>query len=103
MTDKDKDDKVKVKVNGVNQDAHPDGAPADCTSGDAFGNLGGDPVSPNLGFNAVAALLNAAHGSVNYGYEPGDIINLFKNNYLNNAEALKDSLAMLNERDCPLN
>ena len=103
MADKNDKDKDKVKVNGVNQDAHPDGAPADCTSGDAFGNLGGDPISPNLGFHAVAALLNAAHGSVNYGYSPGEIIDLFKDNYLTNPEALKDSLAMLNERGCPLN
>jgi hypothetical protein len=89
--------------NGGNQDAHPDGAPASCTSGDAFGNLGGDPISPNLGYHAVAALLNAAHGSLNYGYTPSEILDLFKNNYLTNAEALKNSLAMLNERDCPLN
>lgn len=100
MTDKDKD---KDKVDGVNQDAHPGGAPADCTNGDAFGNLGGDPVFPNLGFHAVAALLNAAHSSVNYGYTPSEILDLFKNNYLTNPEALKNSLAMLNERGCPLN
>jgi hypothetical protein len=89
--------------NGGNQDAHPDGAPASCTSGDAFGSLGGDPISPNLGFHAVAALLNAAHSSVNYGYTPGEILDLFKNNYQTNPEALKNSLAMLNERVCPLN
>jgi hypothetical protein len=88
--------------NGTNQDAHPDGAPADCTDGDVFGDMGGDPVSPNLGFHAVAALLSAAHSSVNYGYTPGEIIDLFKSNYLSNGEALKNSLAMLNNRVCPL-
>ncbi|MFZ3042953.1 MAG: hypothetical protein WA108_14400 [Thiobacillus sp.] len=100
---KDKDKPVKVTDNGSNQDAHPDGAPANCTSGNAFGDLGGDPISPNLGFHAVAALLNAAHSSVNYGYTPGEILDLFKNNYQTNPEALKNSLAMLNERVCPLN
>jgi hypothetical protein len=64
--------------------------------------LGGDPVSPNLGFHAVAALLNAGHDSVNYGYEPGDIINMFKNNYLANGEALKNTFDRLNNRGCPL-
>jgi len=86
-----------------NDDAHPGGAPANCRNGTAFGNMGGDPISENLGFHAVAALLNAAHGSVNYGYSPGEIIDLFKNNYMTNPEALKNSLEMLNERGCPLN
>jgi len=86
-----------------NQPANPAGAPSSCTQGNAFGNLGGDPVSVNLGFHAVAALLNAAHPSVNYGYEPGDIISMFKNNYMSNGAALKDTFEMLNERDCPLN
>ncbi len=94
---------ANANANGNNQDAHPDGAPANCTNGNAFGDMGGDPISPNLGFHAVAALLNAAHSSVNYGYTPGEIIDLFKNNYLTKPEALKDSLAMLNERGCPLN
>ncbi len=85
-----------------NKDANPAGAPADCTNGDAFGDLGGDPVYPNLAYHAAAALLNAAHPSVNFGYEAGDLISLFKNNYLTNPEGLKDSLAMLNERACPL-
>lgn len=65
-------------------------------------NGNGDPVSPNLGFHAVAALLNAAHPNVNYGYTAGELITLFQNN-LNNPAELKDSLAMLNERGCPLN
>jgi hypothetical protein len=62
----------------------------------------GDPISTNLGFHAVAALLNAAHPNVNYGYTPGEIIDLFRNN-LHRAAALKDSLEMLNQRACPLN
>lgn len=65
-------------------------------------NGNGDPISTNLGFHAVAALLNAAHRNVNYGYAAGDIIQLFRNN-LSQPAALKDSLAMLNERGCPLN
>lgn len=68
------------------------------------GNGGGvgDPISTNLGFHAVAALLNAAHPNVNFGYTSGEIITLFRNN-MHNGAALKDSLAMLNERGCPLN
>lgn len=71
-------------------------------SGNAIGNMGRDPVSPNLGFHAVAALLNSAHPNVNYGYTPGELIDLCRNN-MHNGPALKDSLAMLNERGCPLN
>lgn len=93
----------KCSGNNANQDAHS-GAPSNCTSGAAFGDMGGDPISPNLGFHAVAALLNAAHPNVNYGYKPGELINLFNNNYLTNPAGLKNSLAMLNERKpCPLN
>jgi len=86
-----------------NKDAHPSGAPVNCTHGNAFGNLGGDPVSVNLGFHAVAALLNSAHPDVNYGYTSGELIAFFKAHYLTNPSGLKDSLAMLNERSCPLN
>ncbi len=87
-----------------NQDAHPAGAPSGCTNGDAFGDLGGDPISTNLGFHAVAALLSAAHPGVNYGYTAGELIQLFKNNYKSDPAGLKNSLAMLNERKpCPLN
>lgn len=66
-------------------------------------NGNGDPISTNLGFHAVAALLNAAHPAVNFGYTSGELIELFQSNYLTNPEKLKNSLAMLNERDCPLN
>lgn len=85
-----------------NGPAHPAGAPAGCTHGNAFKNMGGDPVSVNLGFHAVPALLNAGHPGVEFGYTPGEIINLFKSNYKTNPEALKNTLAMLNERGCPL-
>ncbi|MDO9468740.1 MAG: hypothetical protein Q7J36_15680 [Thiobacillus sp.] len=65
-------------------------------------NGNGDPISTNLGFHAVAALLNAAHPNVNFGYTSGEIITLFRAN-MHNGAALKDSLMMLNERGCPLN
>jgi len=84
-----------------NQPANPGGAPADCTHGTAFGDLGGDPISENLGFHAVAALLSAAHPRVNYGYTSGEIIDLFRNN-LHRASELKNTLDMLNKRGCPL-
>jgi hypothetical protein len=71
--------------------------------GPAIGKIGCDPVSVNLGFHAVAALLNAAHPGVNYGYTSGELITLFKNNYLSNSKALKDTLDRLNNRGCPLN
>lgn len=88
---------------GGNKDANPTGPPPDCTVGVAFDKLGGDPISPNLGFHAVAALLNAAHPNVNYGYTPLEVITLFQNSVVNGQEAdLKDALAMLNERGCPL-
>ena len=67
----------------------------------AVNDMGQDPVSPSLGMHAVAALLNAASG-INYGYTAGEIITLFQNNVLTKPAALKDSLAMLNERGCPL-
>ena len=85
-----------------NQPANPGGAPTSCTNGTCFHRLGGDPISVNLGYHAVAALLSAAHSHVNYGYEPGDIITMFSNNYMTNGAALKDTFAMLNERGCPL-
>lgn len=65
-------------------------------------NGNNDPISTNLGFHAVAALLSSAHPSVNYGYTPGELITLFQTN-LHRAAALTDSLALLNERGCPLN
>lgn len=83
----------------------PDAEQPDCGSkpnGLAIGNMGCDPVSVNLAFHAVAALLNAAHPSVNFGYTPGELTDLFRKN-LHRAAQLKDSLAMLNERGCPLN
>lgn len=88
--------------NNRNKPANPGGAPASCTNGAAFHDLGGDPIYPNLGFHAVAALLNAAHPDVNYGYDPEDLKTLFREN-LHRPAQLKDSLVMLNERGCPLN
>lgn len=88
-----------------NGNCTPDNAQPNCSAkpnGNAIGNMGCDPVSVNLGFHAVAALLNAAHPSINYGYTPGELTALFRNN-LHRAAELKDSLAMLNERGCPLN
>lgn len=78
---------------------------ADCDkkpTGLAITKMGCDPVSVNLAFHAVAALLNAAHPSVNFGYTAGELTKLFRDN-LHRAAQLKDSLAMLNERGCPLN
>lgn len=96
-----------LQVLGLNGNGNctPDAEQPNCKTdpnGNAIGHTGCDPISPNLGFHAVAALLSAAHPSVNYGYTSGEIIDLFKNNYMSNGAALKDSLAMLNERDCPL-
>lgn len=65
-------------------------------------NGSGDPISTNLGFHAVAALLNAAHPAVNYGYTAGEIISMCQKN-ISTPGKLKDSLAMMNERGCPLN
>lgn len=89
-------------VFGVTQYLKGDGTPYTLLEVLQQLNGSGDPISNNLGFHAVAALLNAAHSSVHYGYTSGEIITLFQNN-LGQAAALKDSLAMLNERGCPLN
>lgn len=96
-----------LQVMGLNGNGNcsPDPSQPNCSAkpnGNAIGHIGCDPISPNLGFHAVAALLNAAHPNLNYGYTSGEVINLFKNN-LHRAGELKDSLAMLNERSCPLN
>jgi hypothetical protein len=90
-------------VFGVTQYVKTNGTPYTLLEVMRLLNGSGDPISTNLGFHAVAALLNAAHPSVNFGYTSGEIIALFKSNYLSNGAALKDSLAMLNERGCPLN
>lgn len=88
-----------------NGNCAPDPVQPNCSrnpNGLAIGGIGCDPVSVNLGFHAVAALLNAGHPNVNYGYTPGELTELFRSN-LHRAAELKDSLAMLNERSCPLN
>jgi len=98
-----------LEVLGLNGNGNcsPDAEQPSCKlkpNGDAIGKTGCDPIFPNLGFHAVAALLNAAHPDVNYGYTSGELITLFQNNYLTNPEKLKNSLVMLNERrPCPLN
>lgn len=97
-----------LQVMGLNGNGNctPDTQQPNCSAkphGNAIGNMGCDPVSTNLGFHAVAALLNAAHPSVNFGYTSGELITLFQNTYLTNPEKLKNSLVMLNERECPLN
>jgi hypothetical protein len=89
-------------VFGVTQYNKNDGTPYTLLEVMQLLNGNGDPISTNLGFHAVAALLNAGHPDVNYGYTSGEIITLFRNN-LHRAADLKDSLAMLNERGCPLN
>ena len=96
-----------LEVMGLNGNGNcsPDRDQPNCSAkpnGKAIGNTGCDPISANLGFHAVAALLNAAHPSVNYGYTAGEVITLFQNNYLTSPIQLKDSLEMLNERSCPL-
>ncbi len=96
-----------LEVMGLNGNGNctPDRTRPDCRlkpNGNAIGKIGCDPISPNLGFHAVAALLNAGHPYVNYGYTTGELITLFQNN-LHRAAELKNSLAMLNERICPLN
>ncbi|WP_324779502.1 hypothetical protein [Thiobacillus sedimenti] len=86
-----------------NKDANPSGPPPGCTNGSCFPKLGGDPISTNLGFHAVAALLNSAYPNMNFGYTSGELIAFFKAHYLTDPAGLKNSLAMLNERHCPLN
>lgn len=90
-------------VFGVTQYTRRDGTPYTLLEVMRELNGNADPISTNLGFHAVAALLNAAHPDVNFGYTAGEIITLFRNNYLTNPTGLKDSLEMLNERECPLN
>jgi len=91
-------------VFGVTQYVKPDGTPYTLLEVLQLLNGSGDPISTNLGFHAVAALLNAANSSVNFGYTAGEIITLFQTNLApNKCAALKDALAMLNERGCPLN
>ena len=88
-----------------NGNCTPDATQPNCSldpHGLAIGNMGCDPISVNLGFHAVAALLNAAHPNVNFGYTTGELTAFFRDNLANPAQ-LKDALAMLNERVCPLN
>lgn len=61
---------------------------------------GEDPYK--LGAHAVAALLNAAHGGVSFGYTPGEIIDLFDAGYATDPEGTKNGFQLLNEQGCPL-
>ena len=68
-------------------------------------HLGGNEDPYQLGAHAVAALLNAAKamgGDMNFGYTPGDIIDLYNAHHATSPEELKNSFQMLNERSCPL-
>lgn len=64
--------------------------------------LGGDEDPYRLGAHAVAALLNAAHGGVSFGYTPGEIIDLFDAGYATDPEGTKNGFQLLNEQGCPL-
>ncbi len=72
------------------------------STGSCPGSIGSDPISTNLGFQAVAALLSAANPNVNYGYTAGEIIDMFQKNCQTNGAQLKDTFDMLNNRGCPL-
>ena len=87
-----------------NQPAGSSGPSTACLngSGHACGNLGGDPVYPNLGFHAVASLLNAGYPNLNFGYTTGDVISMFQNNWQTNPASLQNTYATLNQRQCPL-
>lgn len=91
------------RVFGVTQYVKRNGTPYTLLEVVQTLNGNGDPISTNLGFHAVAALLNSAHPAVNFGYTSGELITLFQSNYLTNPEKLKNSLDMLNNRGCPLN
>jgi hypothetical protein len=86
---------------GVAQYVKTDGTPYTLLEVLQTLNAGNDPISNGLGVEAVAALLNAAHANINYGYTSGELITLFRSN-LHRPAALKDSLALLNGRSCPL-
>lgn len=72
---------------------------------DALG-LGGGGANA-LARHAVSALLNSVDPDVAYGMIPGDVIAITRSALLSGKatliEATKNSLAILNERTCPLN
>jgi hypothetical protein len=54
--------------------------------------------------HAVAALLNAASGEVDYFYSEAEVIEWVQNAYATgDYESHKDHLELENERGCPLN
>jgi hypothetical protein len=95
--------------NSGNGPAHPNFIPSTNCNGNGNiypSGLGGDPLSVNLGFQAVAALLSASSPNVNYGYTATEIIQMFQNVYATHdpikLAALKDTFDWLNNRGCPL-
>ena len=101
------------------QDQHLDSWPAPYTSGtlfsavfeDAFPNLtllqvlglGGGGLNA-LGRHAVAALLNAGSGGVNFNWTTAQVISAFNSLFpASSYESLKNQLAGFNEQGCPLN
>jgi hypothetical protein len=72
---------------------------------DALGLTGGGANA--LARHAVAALLNSVDPAVNFGMTPGDVIAITRAALLSAnptlIEGTKNSLAVLNERTCPLN
>lgn len=61
------------EVFGVTQYVKRNGAPYTLLEVLQKLNGNGDPISTNLGFHAVSALLNAAHPAVNFGYTSGEL------------------------------
>ena len=68
---------------------------------DDFGQGGGGEKA--LGRHAVAALLNAATGGVDYAFAEADVIAMVQNAYATgDFNGIKDLLQAENERGCPL-
>jgi hypothetical protein len=72
----------------------------DTTLGEAV-NMSG--ILKNLGFHAVAALLNASHPDVDYAYTVSEVMDIVCDAVASgDLEDAKDKLADANEEDCPL-
>lgn len=57
-----------------------------------------DKTNETLGAHTVAALLNAADPSINFGYEPADIIGFFNLYHDDDPEGLREDFMLLNSR-----
>lgn len=57
-----------------------------------------DPTLDTLGAHTVAALLNAADPSINFGYESADIIGFFNLYHISDPDGLREDFMMLNSR-----